>query len=148
MQSETECNGITCQRMTVTTTSFSTHPQRSLDRTIGDVGLLDLRLLLQEGERVIDDPRLLDELLELRLVVLQLARHLGNRSRTTRDELTTMFKEKLTLTPLYLRRRGRCELLSRQCSELNTLIGLSKNPTVALKRGQAKSRYCLCKFIY
>ena len=51
-----------------------------LSRTIGDVRLLDLRLLLQEGEGVIDDPRLLDELLELRLVVLQLAGHLGKKS--------------------------------------------------------------------
>ena len=50
-----------------------------VDRTIGDVGLLDLGLFLQEGEGVIDDPGLLDELLELRLVVLQLSRHLGNR---------------------------------------------------------------------
>ena len=57
-------------------------------RTIGDVSLLDLRLLLQVGERVIDDPGLLDELLELRLVVLQLAGHLGNRSRI-RDSLLT-----------------------------------------------------------
>ena len=35
---------------------------------------------LQEGEGVIDDSRLLDELLELRLVVLQLAGHLGKKS--------------------------------------------------------------------